>query len=150
MPLSCYVPSQIIPKSRIVQIADKQILKRHILSYPKIIVSKNPAGWGGGWGGGSIRSPWTILNVLRAMTLSFLSFLFFDWVGILWPQLSKVLKLVRWARMFITSIRVNLYIRPYIFVCAFLSCVCISLARRFTDRTAEPSHKAWYWNHGLR
>ena len=29
---------------------------------------------------------------------SFLSsFLFFDWVGILWPQLSKVLKLVRWA-----------------------------------------------------
>ena len=23
---------------------------------------------------------------------------FFDWVGVLWPQLSKVLKLVRWAR----------------------------------------------------
>ena len=22
----------------------------------------------------------------------------FDWVGVLWPQLSKVLKLVRWAR----------------------------------------------------
>ena len=32
------------------------------------------------------------------LTFSFLlSFLFFDWVGILWPQLSKVLKLVRWA-----------------------------------------------------
>ena len=30
--------------------------------------------------------------------LSFLSFLLFDWVGVLWPQLSKVLKLVRWAR----------------------------------------------------
>ena len=30
--------------------------------------------------------------------LSFLSFSFFDWVGVLWPQLSKVLKLVRWAR----------------------------------------------------
>ena len=26
-----------------------------------------------------------------------LTFLFFDWVGILWPQLSKVLKLVHWA-----------------------------------------------------
>ena len=38
MPLSCYVPSQIIPKSRIVHLADKQILKRHILSF----VSKNP------------------------------------------------------------------------------------------------------------
>ena len=33
------------------------------------------------------------------LTFSFLSsFLFFDWVGILWPQLSKVLKLVRLAR----------------------------------------------------
>ena len=25
------------------------------------------------------------------------SFLFFDWVGVLWPQLSEVLKLVCWA-----------------------------------------------------
>ena len=56
MLLSCCVPSQIIPKSRIVHLADKQILKRHKLSYPKIIVSKNPPppppphhhGWGGG------------------------------------------------------------------------------------------------------
>ena len=48
MPLSCYVPSQIIPKSRVVHLADKQILKRHIQSYPKIIVSN----WGGGGGGG--------------------------------------------------------------------------------------------------
>ena len=32
------------------------------------------------------------------LTFSFLSFLFFDWVGVLWPQLSKVLKVVRWAR----------------------------------------------------
>ena len=33
------------------------------------------------------------------LTFSFLSsFLFCDWVGVLWPQLSKVLKLVRWAR----------------------------------------------------
>ena len=32
------------------------------------------------------------------LTFSFLSsFLFFDWVGIVWPQLSKVLKLVHWA-----------------------------------------------------
>ena len=28
---------------------------------------------------------------------SFLSFLLFDWVGVLWPQLFKVLKPVRWA-----------------------------------------------------
>ena len=55
MPLSCYVPSQIIPKSRIVHLADKQISKRHILSYPKIIVSKNPPGEGGGGGGGGGR-----------------------------------------------------------------------------------------------
>ena len=48
MPLSCYVPSQIIPKSRVVHLADKQILKRHILSYPKIIVSKNSPGEGRG------------------------------------------------------------------------------------------------------
>ena len=33
-----------------------------------------------------------------SLTFSFLSFLLFDWVGVLWPQLSKVLKLVRWAR----------------------------------------------------
>ena len=46
MRLSCYVPSQIIPKNRVGYLADKQILKRHILSYPKIIVSKNPQGWG--------------------------------------------------------------------------------------------------------
>ena len=68
MPLSCYVPSQIIPKSRVVHLADKQILKRHILSYPKITVSKNlplpPGGWEGweGWVGGrrvSIPGPWT-------------------------------------------------------------------------------------------
>ena len=45
MRLSCYVPSQIIPKSRVVHLADKQILKRHILSYPKIIVSQNPRGF---------------------------------------------------------------------------------------------------------
>ena len=51
MPLSCYIPSQIIPKSRVVHLADKQILKRHILSYPKIIVSKNPPP--GGRGGGA-------------------------------------------------------------------------------------------------
>ena len=32
------------------------------------------------------------------LTFSFLSsFLFFDWAGVLWPQLSKVLKHVRWA-----------------------------------------------------
>ena len=32
------------------------------------------------------------------LIFSFLSLILFDWVGILWPQLSKVLKLVRWAR----------------------------------------------------
>ena len=61
MPLSCYVPSQIIPKSRVVHLADKQILKSHILSYSKITVG----GGGGGVGGDggrrvSIPGPWTI------------------------------------------------------------------------------------------
>ena len=33
------------------------------------------------------------------LTVCFLSsFFFFDWVEVLWPQLSKVLKLGRWAR----------------------------------------------------
>ena len=31
------------------------------------------------------------------LIFSFLSFILFDWVGVLWPQLSKVLKPVRWA-----------------------------------------------------
>ena len=31
------------------------------------------------------------------LIFSFLFFLLFDWVGVLWPQLSKVLKVVRWA-----------------------------------------------------
>ena len=35
----------------------------------------------------------SVLCVFRAVVL-----FFFDWVGVLWPQLSKVLKLVRWAR----------------------------------------------------
>ena len=70
MPLSCYVPSQIIPKSRVVHLADKQILKRHILSYPKIIVT----GGGGGGGGGRGFDTWPVdvddddelmLNVFR-------------------------------------------------------------------------------------
>ena len=26
------------------------------------------------------------------------SFLFFDWVGVLWPELSEVLKFARWVR----------------------------------------------------
>ena len=52
--LRCYVPSQIIPKSRVVYLADKQILKRHILRYPKIIVSKISPGRV------SIPGPWTI------------------------------------------------------------------------------------------
>ena len=37
------------------------------------------------------------------LIFSFLSFLFSDWVGVLWPQLSKVLKLVRWARRVLRS-----------------------------------------------
>ena len=32
-----------------------------------------------------------------SLIFSFLSFLLFDWVGVLWPQLYKVLKLVRWG-----------------------------------------------------
>ena len=32
-----------------------------------------------------------------SLIFSFLSFLLFDWVGVLWPQLFKVLKPVRWA-----------------------------------------------------
>lgn len=34
--------AQSSPKSRVVHLEDKQILKSHILSYPNIIVSKNP------------------------------------------------------------------------------------------------------------
>ena len=31
------------------------------------------------------------------LTFSFRFLFLFDWVGVLWPQLSEVLKLVRWA-----------------------------------------------------
>ena len=31
------------------------------------------------------------------LTFSFRFLFLFDWVGVLWPQLSKLLKLVRWA-----------------------------------------------------
>ena len=31
------------------------------------------------------------------LTFSFLFLFAFDWVGVLWPQSSKVLKVVRWA-----------------------------------------------------
>ena len=31
------------------------------------------------------------------LIFSFCTLSFFDWVGVLWPQLDKVLKLVRWA-----------------------------------------------------
>ena len=73
MRLSCYVPSQIIPKSRVVHLADKQILKRHILSYPKIIVPKISRGGGGGGGGrylahGLSLSPFLVLSCLTIWT----------------------------------------------------------------------------------
>ena len=61
MRLNCYVPSQIIPKSRVVHLADNPILKRHILSYPKMMSPNIPPGGGGGGGGRrvSIPGPWT-------------------------------------------------------------------------------------------
>ena len=66
MRLSGYVPSQIIPKSRVVHLADKQILKRHILCYPKITVSdclqKSPGGGGGGGGGGRVSDTWPMAD----------------------------------------------------------------------------------------
>ena len=39
MRLSCYVPSQIIPKSRVVHLEDKQILKRHTHSCQPLVQS---------------------------------------------------------------------------------------------------------------
>ena len=48
-----------------------------------------------------------------------------------------------WVRvMFIMSIGINLYIRPV------FSCVHFSSETFY--RTEGPSHKAWYWNRGLR
>ena len=37
-------------------------------------------------------------NLSVTLLLFFPALFLFDWVGVLWPQLSKVLKLVRWAR----------------------------------------------------
>ena len=68
--LSCYVPSQIILKSRIVHLADKQILKRHIRSYPKIIVSKKSPGEAGEGGGG-----WYLAHGLYVGSFSYTSVL---------------------------------------------------------------------------
>ena len=53
----------------------------------------------GGGGGEGVTE--CIVYMFRAMTdpliFSFLSFILLDWVGVLWPQLSKVLKPVRWS-----------------------------------------------------
>ena len=38
------------------------------------------------------------VSVYDPLTFSFLFLFLFGWVGVLWPQLSKVLKLVHWAR----------------------------------------------------
>ena len=37
------------------------------------------------------------VSVHVPLTNSFFFLFLFDWVGVLWPQLSKVLKRVRWA-----------------------------------------------------
>ena len=60
MRLSCYVPSQIIPKSRVVHLADKQILKTHTELSKNHCLQKSPGVvmGGGGGGGGSIPGPW--------------------------------------------------------------------------------------------
>ena len=54
-------------------------------------------GGGGGGGGGCNRVYNIHVSGHDPLTFSFLSFILFDWVGGLWPQLSKVLKPVRWA-----------------------------------------------------
>ena len=53
--------------------------------------------WGGGGGGGY--NPVYCIHVPGhdPLIFSFLSFILFDWVGVLWPKLTKVLKPVRWA-----------------------------------------------------
>ena len=56
---------------------------------------------GGGWGvggGGYVTECFVCVSGHDPLTFSFLFLFLFDWVGVLWPQLSKVLKLVRWAR----------------------------------------------------
>ena len=51
--------------------------------------------WGGG--GGCNRVYCIHVPGHNPVTFSFRSFFLFDWVGFLWPQLSKVLKVVYWA-----------------------------------------------------
>ena len=64
------------------------------------------------------------------LTFSFLwSFLFFDWVGILWPQLSKVLKLVCWAsRVPFPPVPLQKQVVCLQVVCLLLACVHVFIS----------------------
>ena len=57
------------------------------------------------------------------LTFSFRFLFLFDWVGVLWPQLSKVLKLVRWAGS-VPFPPVSLQRQV---VCCFGRCSCVHL-----------------------
>ena len=67
-----------------------------------------------------------------AMTiLPFFSvFLLFDWVGVLWPKLSKVLKLVCWASS-VPFPLVSLQ-RQVVFLLLWLVFMCSSQGRAYT------------------
>ena len=56
------------------------------------------------WGGGGCNRVYCVCSGLWPFNLFFSAVPFvFDCVGFLWPQLSKVLKLVRWARRVLFS-----------------------------------------------
>ena len=58
------------------------------------------------------------------LTFYFLYFILFDWAGIVWPQLSKVLKPVRWAGS-VPFPQVSC--RSRLFVCCWGRCSCVHL-----------------------
>ena len=58
------------------------------------------------------------------LTFSFPFLFLFDWVGVLWPQLSKVLKPVRWPAV---SLFPQGSCRGRLFVCCCGRCSCVHL-----------------------
>ena len=64
---------------------------------------------------------------LDPLIFSFRSFFLFDWVGVLWPQLSKVLKPVRWPAASLISLMVSVDVKHHDYLLAAslsLQCPC--------------------------
>ena len=92
------------------------------------LISENAGyDWVRGGGGGCNRVYCIHVPGLDPLIFSFRSFFLFDWVGVLWPQLSKVLKPVRWPAASLISLMVSVDVKHHDYLLAAslsLQCPC--------------------------